>query len=88
MIVTETPRMYKSSPQRLAYWKEYRVLNNDRIKAQRKAWREENRPKIRLCARRCYYRRKLRECDPYTTEYRLIQQKISMLDQEMALLGK
>ena len=42
------------------YWKEYRRRNALRCREQRSEWREANRERIRLCARRSYYRKLLR----------------------------
>ena len=50
----------KSSPKKLEYWKEYRRRNALRCREQRSEWREANRERIRLCARRSYYRKLLR----------------------------
>ena len=50
----------KNSPKKLEYWKEYRRRNAVRCREQRSEWREANRERIRLCARRSYYRKLLR----------------------------
>ena len=50
----------KNSPKKIEYWKEYRRRNALRCREQRSEWREANRERIRLCARRSYYRKLLR----------------------------
>ena len=51
----------KNSPEKLEYWRQYRRDNAEQCKNQRRQWREANRDRIRLCARRSYYRKLLRE---------------------------
>ena len=51
----------KNSPEKLEYWRQYRRDNAEQCKRQRRQWREANRDRIRLCARRSYYRKLLRE---------------------------
>ena len=51
----------KNPPTKLDYWRRYRRENAAKCNQQRSEWREANRPRIRLCARRSYYRRLLRE---------------------------
>ena len=50
----------KNSPKKIEYWKEYRRRNAVRCREQRSEWREANRERIRLCARRSFYRKLLR----------------------------
>ena len=51
----------KHPPEKLEYWRNYRRENALKCRQQRSEWRNANRPRIRLCARRSYYRRLLRE---------------------------
>ena len=51
----------KNSPEKLEYWRQYRRDNAEKCKNQRRQWREQNRDRIRLCARRSYYRKLLHE---------------------------
>ena len=51
----------KNSPEKLEYWRQYRRDNAEKCKNQRHQWREANRDRIRLCARRSYYRKLLHE---------------------------
>ena len=45
----------KYPPEKLEYWRQYRRDNAEKCKNQRRQWREQNRDRIRLCARRSYY---------------------------------
>ena len=60
----------KHPPEKLEYWRKYRLENAVRCREQRSQWREANRERIRLCARRSYYRKLLREdrCDACHTQ--------------------
>jgi len=51
----------KYPPERLQYWRQYRRDNAEKCRSQRRQWREANRDRIRLCARRSYYRKLLLE---------------------------
>ena len=51
----------KCPPEKLEYWRQYRRDNAEKCKNQRRQWREQNRDRIRLCARRSYYRKLLHE---------------------------
>ena len=57
--------------------------NAAKCKEQRRQWREANRDRIRLCARRSYYRRALREGQGDATS---IQTVISSLDNQIAAM--
>ena len=51
----------KYPPEKLEYWRQYRRDNAEKCRDQRSQWREQNRDRIRLCARRSYYRKLLHE---------------------------
>ena len=51
----------KYPPEKLEYWRQYRRDNVEKCRNQRRQWREQNRDRIRLCARRSYYRKLLHE---------------------------
>ena len=51
----------KYPPEKLEYWRQYRRDNAEKCRDQRRQWREQNRDRIRLCARRSYYRKLLHE---------------------------
>ena len=51
----------KHPPEKLEYWRQYRRDNAAKCREQRRQWREANRDRIRICARRSYYRRASRE---------------------------
>ena len=51
----------KYPPEKLEYWRQYRRDNAKKRRNQRRQWREQNRDRIRLCARRSYYRKLLHE---------------------------
>tara|TARA_B100000945_G_scaffold130487_1_gene104174 strand:- start:796 stop:1110 length:315 start_codon:yes stop_codon:yes gene_type:complete len=73
----------KHPPEKLEYWRQYRRDNAAKCKEQRRQWREANRDRIRLCARRSYYRRALREGQGDATS---IQTVISSLDNQIAAM--
>ena len=73
--------MLKHPPEKLEYWRRYRRQNAMRCREQRSHWREANRERIRLCARRCYYRKLLRDG---LRESGQIQIRISELDNQIA----
>ena len=51
----------KYPPEKLEYWRQYLRDNAEKCRDQRRQWREQNRDRIRLCARRSYYRKLLHE---------------------------
>ena len=51
----------KYPSEKLEYWRQYRRDNAEKCRNQRRQWREHNRYRIRLCARRSYYRKLLHE---------------------------
>ena len=71
--------MLKHPPEKLEYWRRYRRENVMRCREQRSQWREANRERIRLCARRCYYRKRdgQRDCEQ-------LQKMICELDDQIA----
>ena len=73
--------MLKHPPEKLEYWRRYRRENIMRCREQRSQWREANRERIRLCARRCYYRKLLRDGQRDSEQ---IQRRISELDDQIA----
>ena len=73
--------MLKHPPEKLEYWKKYRRENVMRCREQRSHWREANRERIRLCARRSYYRKLLRDGQRDSEQ---IQITISELDDQIA----
>ena len=73
--------MLKHPPEKLEYWRRYRRENVMRCREQRSQWREANRERIRLCARRCYYRKLL--CDGQRDSEQ-IQKMICELDDQIA----
>jgi len=73
----------KHPPVKLEYWRKYRRENAMRCREQRSQWREANRERIRLCARRSYYRRLLRDGHG---DINLVQSRISDLDNQIAFI--
>ena len=51
----------KYPPEKLEYWRQYRRDHAEQCRNQRRQWREQNRDRICLCARRSYYRKLLHE---------------------------
>ena len=51
----------KYPPEKLEYWRQYRRDHAEKCSDQRRQWREQNRDRNRLCARRSYYRKLLHE---------------------------
>ena len=74
----------KHPPEKLEYWRQYRRDNAAKCKEQRRQWREANRDRIRLCARRSYYRRALR--GEGKRDATSIQTVISSLDNQIAAM--
>jgi len=75
--------MLKHPPEKLEYWRKYRRENAMRCREQRSQWREANRERIRLCARRSYYRKLLRDGHG---DISLVQSRISDLDNQIAFI--
>ena len=73
----------KHPPEKLEYWRKYRRENALRCREQRSQWREANRERIRLCARRSYYRKLLRDGHG---DIKLVQSRISDLDNQIAFI--
>ena len=73
----------KNSPEKLEYWRNYRRENSERCRNQRRQWREANRDRIRLCARRSYYRRLLRDSRGNPTH---VQAVIAEIDSKIATI--
>ena len=73
----------KNSPEKLEYWRQYRRDNAEKCKNQRRQWREQNRDRIRLCARRSYYRKLLHDGHDEASR---IQAIISHLDDQIAAI--
>ena len=73
----------KNSPEKLEYWRQYRRDNAEQCRRQRRQWREANRDRIRLCARRSYYRKLLREGRGDVTQIQII---ITNLNDEIATI--
>ena len=73
----------KNSPEKLEYWRQYRRDNAEQCKRQRRQWREANRDRIRLCARRSYYRKLLREGRGNVTQIQII---ITNLNDQIATI--
>ena len=73
----------KNSPEKLEYWRQYRRDNAEQCKRQRRQWREANRDRIRLCARRSYYRKLLREGRGDVTQIQII---ITNLNDQIATI--
>ena len=69
--------------EKLEYWRKYRRENAMRCREQRSQWREANRERIRLCARRSYYRKLLRDGHG---DVKLVQSRISDLDKQIAFI--
>ena len=73
----------KYPPEKLEYWRQYRRDNAEKCRDQRRQWREQNRDRIRLCARRSYYRKLLHEGHDDVSR---IQAIISHLDDQIAAI--
>ena len=73
----------KYPPEKLEYWRKYRRENAMRCREQRSQWREANRERIRLCARRSYYRKLLRDGHGDINQ---VQLRISDLDYQIAVI--
>ena len=73
----------KNSPEKLEYWRQYRRDNAEQCRRQRLQWREANRDRIRLCARRSYYRKLLREGRGDVTQIQII---ITNLNDQIATI--
>ena len=73
----------KHPPEKLEYWRKYRRENAMRCREQRSQWREANRERIRLCARRSYYRRLLRDGHGDINQ---VQLRIADLDYQIAFI--
>ena len=73
----------KYPPEKLEYWRQYRRDNAGKCRNQRHQWREQNRDRIRLCARRSYYRKLLHEGHDDASR---IQAIISHLDDQIAAI--
>ena len=76
----------KHPPEKLEYWRKYRRENAMRCREQRSQWREANRERIRLCARRSYYRRLLRVASIYRIIYYKAVLTLSLFAQMAAIL--
>ena len=75
----------KYPPEKIEYWRQYRRDNAEKCRNQRRQWREPNHDRIRLCARRSYYRKLLHEGRGDASR---IQTIISHLDKQIiAILG-
>ena len=73
----------KNSPEKLEYWRQYRRDNARAMQKTRRQWREANRDRIRLCARRSYYRKLLREGRGDVTQIQII---ITNLNDQIATI--
>ena len=73
----------KYPPEKLEYWRQYRRDHAEQCRNQRRQWREQNRDRIRLCARRSYYRKLLHDGHDDVSR---IQAIISHLDDQIAAI--
>ena len=73
----------KYPPEKLEYWRQYRRDNAEKCRNQRRQWREQNRDRIRLCARRSYYRKLLHEGHDDASR---IQAMIAHLDKQIVAM--